>query len=272
METSQPEENQVDLLSSWPQAFSDDLRVVAEDLSLRRDMVTLLTYLRDNRVAGTPATGNLPLKAVREICARFVDPPMLEEVIGDRVFRVRSESEVWPLFFVHVLATVAGLITGGSGRRSRLTTLAGRFLAAPAPLQVWLMFATWWTQVNWAIASPHDLGPGYLTAGFTQIVLQRLLAEPAGEMVSFEPFADRLIEDARWVWPIQDQDSARVILHGIVERVVIDPLRALGILTAEYQPHRTLGPRYPELSALRITALGHGLLEAIGNATGENEP
>ncbi len=272
VEAGQPEENQVDLHSSWPQALSDDQRVVAEDLTLRRDMVTLLTYLRDNRVTGTPATGNLPLKAVREICARFVDPPKLEEVIGDRVFRVRSETGVRPLYFVHVLASVAGLVTGGPGRRWRLTPPAERFLSAPAPLQVWLMFATWWTQVNWAIAWPYELGPGYLSAGFRQVVLQRLLAQPAGEMVSFEPFADRLIEDAGWVWPIPDQDSAHTILHGIVERVVITSLRAFGILAAEYRPHRTLGPDYQELTAFRIIPFGQGLLAAIGKATGENQP
>jgi hypothetical protein len=59
-------------------------------------VITLLAYLRDNKVTGTQSTGNLPLKAVREICAQIVNPPKLEEVIGEYVYRVRSESEVWP--------------------------------------------------------------------------------------------------------------------------------------------------------------------------------
>ena len=44
-------------------------------LPVRRDMVTLLSYLRDNRIIGTQSTGNLPLKAVREVTAQFVNPP-----------------------------------------------------------------------------------------------------------------------------------------------------------------------------------------------------
>jgi hypothetical protein len=57
-------------------------------------MLAMLAYLREHRVAGTPGTGNLPLKAVHAICARFVHPPKLEHAIGDHVYRVRSETEV----------------------------------------------------------------------------------------------------------------------------------------------------------------------------------
>jgi hypothetical protein len=89
----------------------------AIDLPLRRDMVTLITYVRDNRVTGTQSTGNLPLKAVREVTARFVHPPVLETTVGDRTFRVRSEYEVWPLYFLHTLVDVGGLLVGGRARR-----------------------------------------------------------------------------------------------------------------------------------------------------------
>jgi hypothetical protein len=47
--------------SAWLQRFPDAEQVTAEKLPLRRDMITLLTYLRANRVTGTQATGNLPL-------------------------------------------------------------------------------------------------------------------------------------------------------------------------------------------------------------------
>ncbi len=169
---------------------------------------------------------------------------------------------------MHVLATSAGLLAGGPGRRWRLTPPGERFLAAEAPQQVWLMFATWWARVNWAIASPWSYGAGQMPAGFTSVTLKRLLALPAGEQTSFEPFADRLIADGPLVWLIQDQDSARSILHGIVERVVVGPLRDFGVLAAEYGSDRILGPRYQELSAFRLTAFGNRLLAAIGKATG----
>jgi hypothetical protein len=236
------------------------------------NFTNLLTYLRENKVTGTQSTGNLPLKAVNEICARFVDPPQLEDAIGEHVYRVRSETEVWPLHFRHILAAVGGLITGGLSRRWKLTPLGERFLAASAPLQVWLLLATWWTQTNWAIASPYDFEDGYMPPGFSRLALKHLLELPSGEPASFERFADRMIEDSRMVWSIDNQDSARRILRGIVERTVINPLVDFGILHTEYEPHKTLGVEFRELSTLRITPFGKGLLEAIHGALKPDQP
>jgi hypothetical protein len=75
----------------WQQDVSKEHQLIAEELPLRQDMITLLTYLRENKVTGTQSTGNLPLKAVHEICGRFVKPPKLEESVGERVYRVRAK-------------------------------------------------------------------------------------------------------------------------------------------------------------------------------------
>ena len=64
-------------------------------LPLRRDFVTLLTYVRESKVVGTQSTGNMPLKSVREVTARFVTPPVLDTEMGDRIYRLRSEADVW---------------------------------------------------------------------------------------------------------------------------------------------------------------------------------
>ena len=167
------------------------------------------------------------------------------------------------MYFRHVLASVGGLITGGLGRRWKLIPLGELFLAEPAPLQVWLLLATWWTKINWAIASPFGFEDGYMPAGFSRLALKHLLDLPEGNLESFETFADRIVEDARLVWPIQDQDSGRRILRGIIERILIDPLVDFGILQADYEPHKTLGVEFRELSAFRITPFGKGLLQAI---------
>jgi hypothetical protein len=256
-------EKEIDLVSSWLYTLPDDQQAVAENLPLRRDMITLLAYLRDNKVTGTQSTGNLPLKAVHEICAQFVHPPKLGKTVEERTYRVRSETEVWPLYFRHVLASVGGLATGGPSRRWKLTPLGDRFLAVPAPLQVWLLLVTWWTQTNWTIASQYGFEDGHMPAGFAKLTLMHLLVLPTGDLVPFEPFADQIIEDAGLVWPIQDQDIGRRILHGIIERVVIDPLVDFGVVQDEYEPHKILGEGFRELSAFRITPFGRGLLEAI---------
>jgi pRiA4b ORF-3-like protein len=257
------DKEELNLDSAWARTLSASDQATAEYLPLRRDMLALLAYLCDEPITGTQATGNLPLKAVRAICAQFVEPPKLEDTIGDKVYPVRNETEVWPLYFRHVLAAVAGLVTGGPARRWRLTERGEQFLAAPAASQVWLVFTTWWTRVNWVMAFPWAYGDGQLPYGFTALVLQRLLALPASDRVLFEPFADQLIQAAPLVWPIENQDTARDILRGLVRTVVIGPLCDFGVLAAERVPNPVLGPGYQKLAAFRLTPFGKGILAAI---------
>ena len=115
--------------STWLEQYHNAEMVrQAEVLPLRRDMVTLLTFVRDNRVVGTQSTGNMPLKAVREVTARFVTPPELETTIGDHTYKLRSEAHLWPLYFLHILAEVGGLLAIAPARRWRLTREGEKFL------------------------------------------------------------------------------------------------------------------------------------------------
>jgi hypothetical protein len=164
------------------------------------------------------------------------------------------------------------LVTGGLGRRWKLTPLGERFLAAPAPLQVWLLLATWWTQTDWAIASPYDFEGRNMPTGYSRLILKQLLELPLGKPASFDRFADQVIEDSRLVWGIQDQVSARRILSNFIECVVIYPLVDFGILLTEYEPHKTLGAEFRELSTFRITPFGKGLLEAIIDEMNQKQP
>ena len=108
--------------------------------------------------------------------------------------------------------------------------------------------------------------------GFSRLALKHLLELPLGEPASFERFADRMIEDSRMAWPIENQDNARRILRNIIERTVIHPLVNFGILQTEYDPHKTLGAEFRELSSFRITPFGKGLLEAIHEAMKQEKP
>ncbi|MCZ7554187.1 MAG: hypothetical protein B6D39_00105 [Anaerolineae bacterium UTCFX2] len=260
-----------DLDSPWPQTLPEEQQIIAEELPLRRDVVTLLSYLRDNKVTGTQSTGNFPLKAVHEICAQFIDPPKLEDN-REYKYRVRSETEVWPLHFRHILAAVGGLVTGGLSRRWKLTRLGEHFLVAPSPLQVWLLLATWWTQTNWAIASPYGFEDGYMPLGFSRLTLKHLLELPLGKPASFERFADRMIDDSRIVWNIENQDNARCILRSIIECTVINPLFDFEILQTGYEPYKTFGADFTQLSTFQITPFGKELLEAIHGAMKPDQP
>jgi hypothetical protein len=249
----------------WSHSLPEDQLRVVEELPLLRDVVVLLTYLRDNRVTGTSSTGNLPLKAVNEICARFVNPPVLGINIGEHIYRARSETDVWPLLFRHILASVGRLTTGGMGRRWKLTQRGERFLSEPALLQVWLLVTTWWIKVNWATAVSY-LDDEDLPNGYSRLALEKLLDLPVGTPVSFEPFADRMIKKSRMFWDSPDNDNSRRTLHSVIERTLINPLADFGALQKEYAPHEILGEEFQRLSNFQITMFGKRLLEVLSNA------
>ena len=104
---------------------------------MRRDMVTFLSYLNKNRVVGTQSTGNLPLKAVREICAQFVNQPVLDAKIGDKVFKLRSEDDVWPLFSSHAYQH-RRIGNWRTGSRLEGNTKRQFVLERPCPNSTWL--------------------------------------------------------------------------------------------------------------------------------------
>jgi len=71
---------------------------------------------------------------------------------------------------------------------------------------------------------------------------------------------------------IENQDNARRILRSIIESTVINPLVDFRILQTDYEPHKTLGVEFRELSTFWITPFGNGLLEAINVAMKTNQP
>jgi hypothetical protein len=236
----------------------------AHSLALRRDVETLLAYLRDHRVTGTQTTGNLPLKAVAEISARFVEPPALEQRIGRCVHRFRSEKEVWPLYFVHVLAWGAELLSGGPGRRWRLTGGAVPYLSLPSFAQVAALLTAWWHRVDWLIAAPRYVFGGEASPGFRRMVLSLLRALPVGRRVQYAGFMDRLVaqSDRRRQQPRAEEilDSIRAAAKGMV----VQPLAALGVLSTEAVEVPDSFGGHPELFSVSLTDFGQALLQTLG--------
>jgi hypothetical protein len=249
--------------SKWIKQAGSEHIAQAEALPLRRDMVTLLTYLHENRVKGTQSTGNLPLKAVREVTARFVNPPELETTLGDYTYRVRSEDDVWPLSFLHTLAYVGRLLEGGPARPWIVTRDGAQFLAASPLVQVWMLFTIWWEGVDWLIAYPFEGMGESLPPRFNKTTLAHLLSLPVGKRIPFEPFADKLIQETRLKWTAPDMAHAQMLLHGAIERMVIGTLDDFGMVEAEYQDKLLGAGTIRDLVAFKMTSFGKGLLESL---------
>jgi hypothetical protein len=250
-------------ITTWSQRLNRKQFALAESLAVRRDMVTLLNYFKEKHPVGTQSTGNLQLKAVREVCAQFVHPPKLEDTIGDYHYQIRSEADVWPLFYLHMLANTGGLVIGGRARIWNLLPAGEAFLNFPAPIQLGLMLSIWWHKEDWRIAFPFaGLSPG-LPPNFGKSVLARLLELKTGRSVPYEPFADELTVMTDLTWSSADQTFANDTLRSAIERMVIDPLAGFGCLACEYRARSRYGLKSKELVKIRLTPFGKGLLETL---------
>jgi hypothetical protein len=251
-------------IETWRRSLTKEQRAEIEGLPLRRDMTTLLIYLRDHKTVGTQGTGNFKLKDVRAITAQFVNPPILDHTVGDHTYKLRTETDIWPLYFLHVLAEIGGLIEGGSSRIWRLTPNGEKFLDVIPEIQLWLMLLTWFKQVNWLIAYPFEGMGESLPTGFRRETLQRLCALPTDKRIPFEPFADELIEATGLSWSAPDSRFARITLHGSILRMVIHILANFGLLEREYTEEDTgRGKPREKLTAFLIKSWGQGLLKSL---------
>ena len=251
-----------DQMTKAPKTFSPEVKDLSENLALRKDIVSMLRYLEENKVTGTQSTGNFPLKAVREISSQFVDPPAMEERIGNHVYKVRSESEVRPLFFRHMLAASGGLISGGLGRRWKLTALGEQFLAGEPAWQVWFLSAAWWKQTNWIIVSQYDFEDNYFPYWASGTVLETFLSLSPGEEQAFESLGDRIVKDLGLASSREDEESTRRFLRNIVKYMVIVPLIEFKIIEPVYRGEKEPPFIFPELVEVKITATGREILEA----------
>jgi len=247
----------------WSQGLNKEQIAFAESQAVRRDMVMLLNYFKEKHPVGTQSTGNLKLKDVREVCAQFADPPKLEDKIGDYHYQIRSEADVWPLFYLHRLASTGGLVIGGQARIWQLTAVGEAFLNSSASTQLGIMLSIWWHLEDWTIAFPFEgLSPG-LPRDFRKSVQARLLELKIGKSVSYEPFADELIVITGITWSSPNQTCANDTLRSAIERMVIDPLAGFGCLECEYRVKSSYGFKSKELVDIRLTPFGKGLLETL---------
>jgi len=251
-------------LSVWKKHYHTDKMIkIAKDLPLRRDMVTLLTFVKENKVIGTQSTGNMPLKMVREVTARFVNPPVLDETIGDRTYQLRSEEDIWPLYFLHILAEVGALLKIAPACRWRLTRGGERFLRIDLLQQITLLISVWWYEVNWLVAYPFSGMGDDLPPFFSLVTLEELRSLSKNKKIPFDEFANEVIERTGITWGAPDSEFANDLLQNSIERMVIGMLKKFGAVECEYRDVPLGKGKISKLQTFKIVPFGRALLESL---------
>jgi len=193
--------------------------------------------------------------------------PQLETTIGDHVYKLRSEAHLWPLYFLHILAEVGGLLAIAPARRWRLTPEGERFLGTAPLFQVPVLLTVWWYEVNWLVAYPFEGMGDALPSFFNLVTLARLRSLPIRTTISFEEFADGLIEKTGLTWTAPDSSAAATLLRSSITRMVIHILANLGAVKREYREEPLGKGTTSRLVAFEITPFGRALLDAVAIAS-----
>jgi len=248
----------------WMEHYrTNEMIRIAEELPLLRDMITLLRFVNDHKVIGTQSTGNMPLKMVREVTAEFVNPPVLDESIGDRVYQLRSEADVWSLYFLHIIAKAGRLLDIAPARRWRLTKDGERFLNIDPLRQVSYLLTVWWYGVNWLIAYPFSGMGDKLPQFFNYYVLEELLSLKPGRKIFMDKFAGVLIEKTGLFLGAPDSQYSDRLLQSSIERMVVYILERFGAVECEHRDEPIGKGKISRLHTFTIVPFGRALLESV---------
>jgi hypothetical protein len=246
--------------SDWTQKATSDEKKFAENLPFRRDMVTLLNYLQDNRVKGTKATGNFPLKHIRAMTAQFVNPPELDQRIGERVYKLRTEDEVPDLVFIHNFANAGQLILGGESLDWHLSFLGEQFLSHAPYEQVWYLVNSWFRRLNWFYWHPFENYDRLIDHHkFQDSIVDLLLSCPTNKAVEIK----ELIRDfdkkvPNWIYFRRGEDQTNDKKYFLIN-VALDPMEKLGIIQMERDDVPFLRKYFTY--GFQVTDFGSGILK-----------
>ena len=253
--------------SKWPETLTEEEMQILKELPLRRDIVMMLNYIKENKVVGTASTGNFPRKVFRDICNQFVHPPELDfQWLDGRITETQSEFDIPELMFRHILANNGYLIEGKAGSRWKVTDLGYLFLADTEAWQYWHLLVTWWKMTNWFYFSHMHSSDEVNFSLFSRLALHHCLSLSDTKPVMLRDFVKDLAEQSENCFP-NFHHSQKKDVYGMqehfIERILIRPLIEFGILDPIYEVSPILGEPFKDLQAFTITSVGLRALESL---------
>lgn len=239
----------------------DDLKIIS-NLSICKDVNSLLNYIQKNKITGTTSTGNFPQKAVKEIAALLAEPPQLVHEFRDKSFTLKNEYEVWPVFFVHLIAFNAFLIEGGKSKRWMLTELGEIFQKSAIAIQYYLLFANWWFAGDWKVVHGDCWIIQSIPSFFNRLIHYLLMSVEPEKSVHFDDFCHIIKRDLGYDWDSDFDDRNMWRFSFDIERMIIRPLELFGVIKTD-RKISTLSEIHLPFSTFQLTSLGRKILASF---------
>lgn len=222
-----------DFSSIWTKNITGDDLVYIKALPFRQDLVTMLKYLQNNKVKGTPALGNFPRKHIRAMTEGFINSPELDIKIGDRVFKLQTEDEVPDLVFMHTFANAIGLILGGENLNWDVSFLGEMFLEREPHQQVWFLTKFWLKWFDWYFCYQFDDILQMIDLHKFKIIVGKLFLNYQS---NFPIDLEKIIMDINKSdpnWIVFKHDGLRNGKKFFLLDVVIKPFEKLGLIETQ---------------------------------------
>jgi hypothetical protein len=249
-----------ELLKTWKNQLTETDKKKIRNVSILRDVVSLLIYLRGHKTKGTLSTGNFPQRAVREIAGLFVNPPVLKHEYEGTTLEFKNEGDVWQVYYVHLLAYWVGLIDGAKGQVWGLTPKGEEFLQLSGVEQYYVMLTGWWFYGDWSdypISPQYEKGVEYC---FLNVIFDTLTECQPGNPVKFSAFIDRIIELSGYR-PLQHDSEHYYQLCATIILAIIKSLEDFSVLST--QNAKNPGHYVSELLTIELTEIGNKILRTL---------
>ena len=249
---------------------SDDLQMLSA-LPICKDINSLLNYLQKNKISGTSSTGNFPQKAVKEVAALMTNPPQMEHDLGKVIYTIKNEYEVWPVFFVHLLAYDAYLVEVGKSKRWKLTELGELFQQSTVPIQYYLLFYNWWFAGDWQVVHGGCWLIESIPSFFQRLIHYLLMSTEPGKSIHFDDFCQIIKRDLGYDWSSSSDDRYFWRFSFDIERMVIRPLESFGVIETNRKSIKEPIIHLP-FTTFKLTPLGRKVLTSFSVGYDDTEP
>ena len=255
-------------LAPVSKAMTGEEKSLFKQVPLRKNVLVILKYLKNNRVVGTEGTGNFPVKAVREIYQKFENAPMPTIILKQALQRIRSEDDVEQLAFVHHFAYISKLIDGGKKLPWALTPSGEQFLGYTAVEQTIVLFLFWLL----ALGLEDKLENEDLSCGVPFdlhfSIIDSLFQQPVGVEMSYTQFWNSWANEHQFLASGIEMDQIETLFQTLITQTIMAPMIEFGAITGSIGNNLPLLNAEVDRNTFHLTPLGKKLGEIVKNYVG----